>query len=172
MGVTLASSSQSSDRIYGVVRRILEANLLCSIATTSEDGAPHINNAYYAYDDNLNLYFLSHPDSTHARNICRSGKAAVAVCDGRQPWGQTQAGLQLEGRGKPAAGDAQDCARRRYGGRFLLYTEFVEKRLTEAGLKPAFFELQFYVFRPASVKILAETDFGDEVYVTARVNAS
>ena len=172
MSATLVSPGYTSDRLQAVVHRILDGNMLCSMATTMEDGTPHIHNAFFCYDDNLNLYSLSQPTSNHARNIARQSAMAVGVCHGGQPWGQSQAGLQFVGHGQPATGEVEQAARRLYGVRFPLYVEFANKSLTGAGLKLSFFELRFYVFRPSSVKILAESEFGDEVLVTAGVQTA
>ncbi len=172
MSATLVSPGYASDRLELIVHRILDGNMLCSMATTMEDGTPHIHNAFFCFDDNLNLYFLSHATSDHARNIGRRSDMAVAVCHGGQPWGQSHAGLQFAGHGEPATGELERTARNEYGARFPLYIEFANKSLDDAGLKPSFFELRFYVFRPSRVKILAEADFGDEVLVTAGVQTA
>ncbi len=172
MSVTLVSPGYPSDRLEAVVRRILDGNMLCSMATTMDDGTPHIHQAFFCCDDELNLYFLSLPGADHSRNLARRSDMAVGVCNGGQPWGQSQAGLQFVGRCELATGDVERAARDLYSARFPLYVEFVTKNLTDAGLKPSFFELRFYVFRPSSVKILAESEFGDEVLVTAGVQTA
>ncbi len=172
MSATLVSPGYTSDRLRPIVHRILDGNMLCSMATTMEDGTPHIHNAFFCFDDDLNLYFLSHPTTNHARNIGRRSQMAVGVCHGGQPWGQSHSGLQFVGHCEPATGEIERTARHQYGVRFPLYLEFVNKSLTGAGLKPSFFELRYYVFRPSSVKVLAEADFGDEVLVTADVETA
>ena len=170
MGVTLISDDRSSRQLYTVVRRILDGNMICAMATTMESGVTHINNAFFCFDHDLALYFLSHPASDHARNIQRTGDLAVAVCDGSQPWGQQQAGLQFAGLAEAAAGPVEQTARQCYSARFPLYTEFIERRLHAGAAKPSFFHLRFYAFRPASLRIMAEADFGDEVLVDAQVS--
>jgi uncharacterized protein YhbP (UPF0306 family) len=168
MGVTLSNPSYAGDLLKDVVRRILDGNMLCAMAS-ADGGAPHIITAFFAYDDDLNLYTLGHPDSTHSRNLTRSSGMAVAVYDSGQPWGSDHAGLQLFGTGSLAHGEAERTARSRYANRFPLYLEFAERRLQEGSPAPAssFPDFRFYVFEPARVKILAERDFGDEVVVDA-----
>lgn len=170
MAVNLVSDGRSSRELYTVVRRILDGNMLCAMASSGEAGGVHINNAFFGFDDGLTIYFLSHPASEHARNIQRAGDLAVAVCDSAQPWGQQHAGLQLFGRAEPAAAAVAETARRCYGARFPLFTDFVEKRLAEGAAKPSFFDLKFYVFRPARIRVMAEADFGDEVLVDVQVS--
>jgi hypothetical protein len=141
------------------------------MATTTEDGAAHINAAFYAYDDDLHLVFLTHPESVHGRNSGRGSTVAIAIHDDRQPWGAAHTGLQIFGRADVAAGALESHARATYAARFPLYTEYVEGLLAEGGPAPSssFFEQKFYVFRPERVKILDEAAFGDEVLVTAEV---
>ena len=52
-------------------------------ATVNEDGSPHNSPLFFIADQNLErVYIGSHPDSLHARNIVRTGKA-FAVLLGR-----------------------------------------------------------------------------------------
>ncbi len=169
MGVTVSNPKYSATRLTDVVRRILDGNMLCAMASCSETGAPHVITAFFAYDADLNLYSLGHPDSLHCRSLLTRPEMAVAVYDGRQPWGFDHSGLQLFGKGYPAEGGQERAAREHYAERFPLFVEFSERRLTEGGPAPSssFFHLRFYVFEPSSAKILAETEFGDEVVVNA-----
>jgi uncharacterized protein YhbP (UPF0306 family) len=171
MSIRLVSPAYDPDRLHGVATRILAANMLCSMATTGEHGEAHIHTAFFCYDDDLALHFLSHPASVHARNIGRSPRIAVAVFAGQQAWGAAHVGLQLFGRCEQATGNAESAVRERYAARFPLYDEFISGRLTEGGPKPgaSFFDLRFYTFRPEAVKILDELEFGDEVLVSATV---
>jgi uncharacterized protein YhbP (UPF0306 family) len=172
MSLTLVHPTYPPERLWQVVHRIVNGNMLCAMATTGEDGEPHVNTAFFSFDDDLTLYFLSHPDSSHARNIRRSSALAVAVFDDLQPWGAQQTGLQLFGRAEPATSVLEQAARQNYGVRFPLYTEFVEGRLEEGAPKPSFFELRFLAFRPSRIKIMSEVDFGDDVIVPATVTRS
>jgi uncharacterized protein YhbP (UPF0306 family) len=50
-----------------------------SLATVDADGNPHAANIQFAYDDDLNLYYVSSPDAAHSRHIALASNPAVAV---------------------------------------------------------------------------------------------
>lgn len=68
---------------------------LMSVATNGE--FPWIASVYYAFDQDLNLYFLSAPTTIHAKQIIQNHKVSVAVCDSHQDVNQPKKGLQLSG---------------------------------------------------------------------------
>src|SRR5918995_1160531 len=84
-------------RVRRTMFRILKKNALCAIATVAASGRAHVNTAYFAYSDALELYFLSHPNSRHCRNLKTRSSTAIAVFDSRQTWGELDRGLQLFG---------------------------------------------------------------------------
>src|SRR5688572_29603354 len=97
MALILSNPNYDGERLYAAVRAILDSTELCSIATLADDGGAHINTAYFAFDDELRLYFLSNPASVHCQNIARRPRMAVAAFDTHQPWGTPGKGLQLFG---------------------------------------------------------------------------
>jgi uncharacterized protein YhbP (UPF0306 family) len=156
--VTVHAPGYDSDRLYASIARLLEANALCSMATRSESGALHINMTYCCFNSDLVLYFLSHPESLHCRNLIRVPQMAVAVAASDQPWGDPHAGLQLHGRGEPASPDAEGEARELYGRRFPRYRDWPHR-------SSSFSALRFYSFMPERVQILDEWEFGEEVFI-------
>jgi len=164
-GVRLLGAGFSGPRLYRAVVRILEANELCSMASVSDGGPVHINTAFFCFGDELDLYFLSEPASVHGRNISRSPQLAIAVFDSRQRWGAAHKGLQLFGSCALATGAAEERARELYSLRFL-YREFLESLSRE---KREAYSLRFYGFTAATVKILDEDEFGEAVFVTAKI---
>ncbi len=159
MSVTLAAPGYTSERLRGSVGRILSSNALCSMATRGAESAVHINTAFFCFSDDLALYFLSEPASVHCRNVSRSPGTAIAVFDSHHRWGAAHEGLQLFGECRPATGAAEREARDLYSIRFPSYPE-LQARLSH---------LRFYGFTPATIKILDESEFGEEVLVTADV---
>ena len=159
MRVTLLSPGHTSERLYDSVARILASNMLCSMATYGGSGKVHINTAFFCYSDDLDFYFLSNPASVHCQNVSRFPQTAVAVFDSHQPWGAPHRGLQLFGDSALAEGVTENAARGLYSSRFPAY----------AGLSGRLSHLRFYGFTPASVKILDEGEFGEEVFVVAEI---
>lgn len=58
---------------------------------------PWIASVYYSFDPNLNLYFLSDPETLHCRQIASNPKVTVAIADSRQKPNEFKKGLQIYG---------------------------------------------------------------------------
>lgn len=166
MSLQLKNRDYGAERLRKSVFSILETVALCSIATVSPDNEGHINAAYFCYTPELDLYFVSDPATKHCQNITRSPQVAVAVFDTNQPWGEPIRGLQLFGECHRAGLVESTKALSIHAARFHAYGEYVK------ALSP--FEREksphrFYVFRPTSMKILDEAEFGEETFVNAEV---
>ena len=168
LGMLLTSAEHDPDRIARSVFRILESTDLCSMATRGPGARVHINTAFFAFDAELCLCFLSDPGSRHCANLERSPAMAIAIFDSHQQWGETNAGLQLFGFGGLASGAALTHAEAVYAERFSRYSELVAAR----GGVPGFHRLRLYRFNTASLSLLDEAEFGDAVLVNAEVSAS
>jgi len=171
MAFRLVNPKESDEQLRDSITHLLSVNLLCDIATVNDDGTPHISTAFFAYDDQLILYFLSDPDSIHAKNIARSPKVAVAIYDGRQIWGGAHSGLQVFGDCEQLSGALEERARQAYTDRFLLYPDFAAGTGTQAADVP-FAKYVFYGVTPSLVKVLDELKFGDEVVARSRVETA
>ena len=158
-------SVERSNRRYGaaqmrrIARGLLEASTLCAISTVSSRGRPHVHTAYFAWDADLRLVWLSDPGARHSRNLHAAAAAAVAVYDSTQRWGHPDRGIQLFGDATEAVGRLGDEAERVYAARF-------------PGFRPEELAgLRLYVFRPHRIKLFDEPALGSGVFVTARVRA-
>lgn len=49
------------------------------LCTVDETGKPHGANVQVAIDDELNLYFVSSPDSAHSEHVTRASDAAMTI---------------------------------------------------------------------------------------------
>ena len=78
-----------------LVLDFLAKNKLMAVATYGDH--PWIATVYYTFDDKLNIYFLSGPETLHVRQIIENPKVAVAIADSRQSIGKPKKGLQLYG---------------------------------------------------------------------------
>ncbi len=79
-----------------LVAELLNGQTTLSLATTSEDGAPHVAPLFYLAGDALDLYWLSSARSSHSRNLKRSPSAAVTVYSPARDWKETR-GVQMRG---------------------------------------------------------------------------
>jgi uncharacterized protein YhbP (UPF0306 family) len=143
---------------------ILQANVLCSVATVTPAGSAHISTAHFCYSDDLQLYFLSHPHSMHCQNLATNSSIAVTVFSSSQQWLAPGAGVQLFGTGIAAEGAEAKKAEELYGNRFSAYSNW---KATRAGDISS--EYRFYGLVVLRLKVLDEANIGDGVFVSAAV---
>ncbi len=170
MAFQLRSPGYAGAQLLTSVERILSTTALCSMATTSEAGTVDINTAFFAVGSDLLLYFLSHPNAAHSRNLTHVPAMAMTVFDSHQEWGRPHLGLQLFGNGERVASTRVEQARAVYAARFTGYFDRVVRaeesgRTAEAGAGG----LQLYVFTPTRLKLLDEPAFGDGVFIAVEV---
>jgi len=97
-------------------RQILEDNQYMTLATVNPDGRAWVSPVVYAPDSNINLYFLSLPESRHSRNIADRPLVSAAVFDSGQACG-AGVGLQIEGQVRPVPAEYSLRALKWYFGR-------------------------------------------------------
>lgn len=166
----LRSPGHTSAALLASVERILNATALCSMATRSEAGTVDINTVFFAAGPDLLLYFLSHPNAAHSRNLTHVPAMALTVFDSHQEWGRPHTGLQLFGTGESVASTRLEDARAVYAARFSGYFDSVI-RMAESGraAKAGVRALQLYTFTPTRLKLLDEATFGDGVFIAVEV---
>lgn len=57
------------------------------IATVNADGSPHNSPVFIAFDENLNGFWVSSPESLHSKNISRTHQAFLTIFDSREGHG-------------------------------------------------------------------------------------
>ena len=152
-------------RLLRTLVRILNQNEVCSIATMTRRRQPHINTAYFCCSSQLVLYFLSHPNAQHCRNVVEDPSAAVAVYSSTQPWGTPSVGVQLFGVCRRATGSDERRAERLYVRRFPAYRRWRAGGEIGAGGEYAFYRLVVNRF-----KLLDESAIGDGILARADVH--
>lgn len=156
--------------LVAAVTGILDSTALMSVATTLPDGGPWINNAYFAYDEDFRLYFLSRPLTVHSENVragtAAGGRVAVTVADSQQPAipGRRR-GLQLEGRCRVAAADVHRAITA-FSARF---PSFAAVAATTATPDPTDRAPRLYVVSVATFKLFHEPVLGTDVWLSGRV---
>ncbi len=75
--------------------QLLKEHKTLTLATCF-DGQPWAASLYYVNDDDLHLYFVSDPDSRHARELKANPDVAVAINADRHFWPKLR-GLQVQG---------------------------------------------------------------------------
>jgi uncharacterized protein YhbP (UPF0306 family) len=62
-------SQLTDEQVAHAIRKTLARTKTLGLATVDEHGAPHAANVNFATDENLNLYWLSKPESAHSRHL-------------------------------------------------------------------------------------------------------
>jgi uncharacterized protein YhbP (UPF0306 family) len=135
------------------------------MATVTRPHEAHVNTAYFAFSETLELFFLSHPGSLHCRNLEANASVAIAVFSSAQRWTDPGRGVQLFGRAAPARGRRLETADRLYAQRFPSYR--IWKRTAAAETIGE--EYRLYRCLVSRIKIHDEREFGDGVFVEAKV---
>jgi uncharacterized protein YhbP (UPF0306 family) len=149
------------------VRRVLEENVLCSIATVTSPGRAHINAAHFCWSTDLVLYFLSHPNAQHSLNLRKNASVAATVFSSTQRWGEPGRGVQLFGTSRLARGLHLVEAERLYARRYPAYRAW---KATSSGKTGS--EYRFYRVQVDRVKVMDEAVIGDGIFASAVIRRS
>jgi uncharacterized protein YhbP (UPF0306 family) len=128
------------------------------VATVTPNGRAHVHICYFAFSKQLELFFLSEPGSRHARNVRTNRSAAAAVFSSAQTWAGPDRGVQLFGSCALVPRAQARVAAATYAARFPAYVHL-----------PSSKGLRLYRLRPTTLKLLDEREFGDAVFIEARL---
>jgi uncharacterized protein YhbP (UPF0306 family) len=81
---------------HALLQNLLHRHNTLTLATVGPAGEPQAAAVFYAADDELNLYFLSSPDSRHSQNLAREPRVAATIQADGQEWREIT-GLQIQG---------------------------------------------------------------------------
>jgi len=106
--------------IEKAVREYIDKTVYLSLATV-KDNAPWVCEVHFAYDEELNLYFLSLKSRRHSQEIAENPKVAGDIID-KYTLGQAPVGVYFEGTAKllepgPEQNKAFECMKSRLGAR-------------------------------------------------------
>jgi uncharacterized protein YhbP (UPF0306 family) len=90
-----------------LVREILEKGYLMSLGTVDEAGI-WVSDVIYVHDDNLNLYWMSDPDTRHSRSVRADSRVAGTVTVSGK--GEPNFGIQFAGKAEKIEGPRYDLA--------------------------------------------------------------
>ena len=117
--------NRDSDPRRAGVRALLAAHHTLTLATT-EGGRPWAAALFYAFDDALDLYFVSDPSTRHGRGLGGGGSVAAAIHPDCRRWADVE-GLQIEGRASVLEGGERARALERYLDRFPEVRRLLER---------------------------------------------
>ncbi len=102
---------------YPSVLSILSEAEAMTLATIGPGGDPRATPVYFAFDDHLNLVFLSDEHSLHSRNLERDARAAVAIYPQIKDW-RALRGVQMQGDARRVVATERSRAQAVYQQRF------------------------------------------------------
>lgn len=88
--------------ILGHIKEFLASHFQMVVSTYSS--YPWISTLYYSVDRDMNIYFLSNPETIHCRQIEKNPKVAVAIVDSPQKPASLKKGIQIYGKAKRISG--------------------------------------------------------------------
>jgi len=133
----------SLESIHDTLRRLFAAVPTMSIATVDDAGRPHAANVNFVADTQVNLYFVSHPDSAHSRHLAAHPHvAATAYAPFTSP--AEIRGVQLHGTCAPIHRDYFNAVWTLFCRRFEYARQFEEHVRRE----------QFYCLVPTWVRYI------------------
>lgn len=97
-----ASAPMEEKQILKHITDFLTDRYQMTIATSGEH--PWIATVYYSLDSNLNIYFLSNPETLHCQQIALNPQVAVSICDSPQNPSVQKKGVQLFGVAEQVSG--------------------------------------------------------------------
>lgn len=126
----------------------LKSQKLMSVATYDE--RPWIAVVFYVMDDDLNFYFISDPETKHAKYIGHNPQTAVAIYDSAQVVTDKKVGVQMHGRAEIVSGLSQIewffkmWQKLNPGIEVLTYPNYINKVLSSMVYKFVPHEIQFF----------------------------
>ncbi len=164
LNLKFTDTKYSDQELCESISSILNGNLLLALSTVS-DNKSYVNTSYFAFDESLELFFLSEPATQHCRNISINSSAAVAVYDSSQPWDYPKRGLQLFGTAKIVEGNdlekGFDCYAARFPG-LLTWARTLDEMNNNLNSR-------FYKVSIDWIKLFDEPKFGIENYITLQM---
>ena len=149
------------------IKQILSSNTLFSMSSINKDNTPWINTAFYSFDENLNLYFLSDPNTIHTKNISDKKTVAVNIFDSHQKPEDEKKGLQLIGECHKINDEKEIfSAIKNYGKKYLSFGNLIKAVNDIAKNK---MKARFYKIEINYISIFDEEFFGEETWVEVRV---
>jgi len=147
------------------IYEILSETYLLSMASINKDKS-HINTAYFAFNNSLELFILTPPTSKHTQNLEKNNSVSVTVFDTNQKWEGDKRGLQLYGTYEKTKGDKFAEGMRFYLQRFPAFSEWAE---TPEELEKSDVKSRIYKIEVNSLKIFDEPTFGKDEFISLEI---
>jgi uncharacterized protein YhbP (UPF0306 family) len=155
------SSGQELERVKKSLELLLGENNLCSLATVTPSGSPHINVCFYGPTGDGQLILFTEPATRHGENLAQNPSAAVTVFDSHQKWGGDVYGVQGFGFAEILSGDVAETALSAYSAHHPAMKDWATS-VDEIEEK---FDSRLYAVALREFTLLDYATFGVESYV-------
>lgn len=164
MRLKLLDDGYNLQKVKNSIRDVIRSNYLLSMSTSDKE-EPHINTAFYAFDDGLNLYILTPPKTKHGKNLEENSSVAVDIHDSHQKFNDDKQGLQIFGTAEIVAEEDKIAEI------LELYTERFPAAEKFASSPEDIGELDssFYRIKPERIKLFDEPNFGTETWIDVEI---
>lgn len=156
------------DEAVESTREILSTNELCSLSTVSTDSDPHIATAFFAFNQNFNLYIATSPETEHGQHLKRNSSIAVSIYSTDQSQMDEKRGLQVFGEAEEL-----DLGTEEYREAHSIYLDRFESWKEFAAEPSDLEELDSSIYRiePKRIKIFDEETFGKETWLNLETSS-
>jgi uncharacterized protein YhbP (UPF0306 family) len=101
------------NNIRSLIETYLATTRMMQVATSVND-EPWNYTLYFAYGDDLSLYWISKPNARHSKNIAENPKVAGVIVYDQQPPQDFVRGLSFEGEAVVLSGEEEEVACMKY----------------------------------------------------------
>jgi uncharacterized protein YhbP (UPF0306 family) len=149
----------SNKEIKQIIRDYIGSHIQFALATNGEH--PWIATMYYGMDDNLNIYFLTNPESIHAKGLKQNPFVSAVIADSPQKPDSKKVGIQLYGSASEIEGEENIKAGFKIWCGVLKVTD---PKYSYEGIKSGDLKYRLYKLTPKKMKYYNEGlwDEGDE----------
>ena len=142
--------------IVAAAKEIMSNNIVATLCT-SDGNYSHANNIYFAYNNNLEIIFVSDKDTKHAEYIEKNGNVSIVIYNEPESYGKNHQGIQIKGVCSQASGvNLLECWHL-YTKRFPIYTTMI-KNVDEIANKLV--KSRLFIVKVTSLKIMDVPTFG------------
>lgn len=145
------------------IKEVLASSQLMAMATVDlKNNQPNCSNAYFCFDNDLTLYFISENRAEHCRLIEECPNVMCSIYKQWETWGENLQGVQLAGRCTKLSGLDALKGLNCYAGRFSAF------KLIAAAIeayRSGTSKASVFMVRPTHGKLLDEPRFGRRNYI-------
>lgn len=138
------------------IAAFLESHTTLTLATVGSDALPAAAAVFYAHDPELNLYFLSEPDTRHGQNLIANSHAAGTIQADGQDWRSIQ-GLQVQGEAFLLPAPQVLRAATLYGRKYTFVGSLLGGSGGPVSLAGPLARARFWILRPAWFRLVDNT---------------